>query len=208
VSTTSQSEHALVIGLNASGESYLKITALSADSGAFFCLKRLSKKNPHKDAPDIFDTAEIELETARSGSTRFVRDYRTLNRRNALGTSYRKLHCASEFFRLIAHNAPLMGDYSNLFNLCEQSLDAFTERPQPEIVHLKSLYRLLQIEGYPVAESWWPQLNSGLKTEARELLNQPTPDTVNQTTIDNSKVLIESLLNWLQRETDFVLPSH
>jgi hypothetical protein len=101
-----------------------------------------------------------------------------------------------------------MGDYSNLFNLCEQSLDAFTERPQPEIVHLKSLYRLLQIEGYPVAESWWPQLNSGLKTEARELLNQPTPDTVNQTTIDNSKVLIESLLNWLQRETDFVLPSH
>ena len=206
MSTTPQREHALVIGLNASGESYLKITVLSPESGAFFCLKRLSKKNPHKDAPDIFDTAEIELETGRSGSTRFVRDYRTLNRRNALGTSYRKLQCASEFFRLIAHNAPLMGDYPTLFNLCEQCLDAFTERPQPEIVHLKSLYRLLQTEGYPVGESWWPRLNSALKTEARELLNQPTPDTVNQTTIDNCKILTESLLNWLQRETDFVLP--
>lgn len=200
------SEYALVLGLDPSGESYQKITALSADSGCFFCLKRFSKKSPLKNAPDLFDTAEIELEATRSGNTRFVRDYRTLHRRSQLGASYRTLTCVSEFVKLIARNAPLMGDYPLLFKLCEQSLDAFAERPHPEIVHLKSLYKLLQVEGYPVRESWWPQLGSGIKAQATELLNQPTPDEASEAQIKTAADLTESICNWLQRETDFVLP--
>lgn len=200
------SEHALVLSLDPSGESYQKITALSADSGCFFCLKRFSKKSPLKNAPDLFDTAEIELETARNGNTRFVRDYRTLHRRSQLGSSYRKLSAAAEFAKLITRNAPLMGDYPLLFKMCEQSLDAFAERPHPEIVHLKSLYRLLQAEGYPVRESWWPQISSRIKNGATDLLNQPTPDEASEDQIKIANALIDSICSWLQRETDFVLP--
>jgi recombinational DNA repair protein (RecF pathway) len=206
VSQPATSEHVLVLGLDPSGESYQKITALSAASGCFFCLKRSSKKSPLKIAPDLFDTAEIELETARSGSTRFVRDYRTLNRRDSLGASYQKLRCAAEFVKLIARNAPLMGDYPLLFQLCEQSLDAFAERPYPEIVHLKSLYRLLQAEGYPVRESWWPKISSGNQNAARDLLNQPTPNEASASMLQLAEELTESICRWLQRETDFILP--
>jgi recombinational DNA repair protein (RecF pathway) len=206
VSPHAASVHALVLGLAPSGESYQKITALSADLGCFFCLKRFSKKSPLKNAPDLFDTAEIELESARNGNTRFVRDYRTLHRRSQLGASYHTLTCAAEFAKLIARNAPLMGDYPLLFKLCEQSLDAFAESPHPEIVHLKSLYKLLQAEGYPVRESWWPQLTTSIKAQSRELLNQPTPDEASEDQIKTALALTESICNWLQRETDFVLP--
>ncbi len=206
MSQPAASEQALVLSLAPSGESYQKITALSAESGCFLCLKRASKKNPLKNAPDLFDTAEIEIETARNGNTRFVRDYRTLHRRCQLGTSYRTLRCASEFVKLIARNAPLMGDYPLLFQLTEQSLDAFAERPHPEIVHLKSLYRLLQAEGYPVRESWWPQLAADLKTPAVELLNQPTPEEASEEKLQTALALTESICKWLQQETDFVLP--
>lgn len=206
MSQPAASEHALVLGLAPSGESYQKITALSAESGCFLCLKRASKKAPLKNAPDLFDTAEIELETARNGNTRFVRDYRTLHRRSQLGNSYRTLNCVAEFVKLVAHNAPLMGDYPLLYQLCEQSLDAFAERRHPEIVHLKSLYRLLQAEGYPVRESWWPQLASKIKQPATELLNQPTPEEASEDTLKTAATLTESIRDWLQRETDFVLP--
>ncbi|CAI8268621.1 MAG: DNA repair protein RecO [Opitutia bacterium UBA7350] len=200
------SEQALVLCLDLSGESYQRISALSADSGCFVCLKRGSKKSPLKDAPDLFDTAEIDLENARGGNTRFVRNYRTLYRRSQLGSSYRTLSYVAEFTKLIARNAPLMGDYPLLFQLTEQSLDAFCERPHPEIVHLKSLYKLLQAEGYPVRESWWPQLSSKAKAQASNLLNQPTPDEASKEQLQSAISLTESICNWLQRETDFVLP--
>ena len=200
------SEQALILCLDRSGESYQRITALSANSGCFVCLKRSSKKHPLQDAPDLFDTAEIDLETARSGNTRFVRSYRTLHRRSQLGASYRTLSCVAEFAKLIARNAPLMADYPLLFQLTEQSLNAFCERPHPEIVHLKSLYKLLQAEGYPVRESWWPQLGSKAKAQATELLNQPTPDAANEDQLKSAVLLIESMCRWLERETDFVLP--
>lgn len=206
MSEPNSSEHALILSLEPSGESYLKLSALSAESGAFLCLKRRSKKNPLKDPPDLFDTADISLETARSGTTRFVKDYRTINRRLAIGNSYKKLLHASEFAKLIANNAPLMSDYPALYKLCEQSLDAFAERSYPEIIHLKSLYRLLYTEGYPVRESWWPKLQDSLKTEARVLLNQPTPETMENTLEESVNDLMQSLQNWLQHETDFKLP--
>jgi recombinational DNA repair protein (RecF pathway) len=201
-----ETHKAHILSLAPSGESFLKLTALSAEAGAFYCLKRVSKKNPLKDTPDLFDTAEIDLEISKQGSTRFVRDYRTLERRSAIGQNYRKLQAASEFSALLARNAPQMGDSAHLFQLVQRSLDAFCERAHPSIVRLKSVYLLLKDEGYPVRESWWPQLPSPLRNAAKTILNQPTPDSVDSVLEKNCQALSEHLDAWLQRETDLILP--
>ena len=198
---------ALVLSLEASGESFLKLTVLSPESGAFYCLKRIAKKKSSATVtPDLFDTAEIDLDTTKQGSALFVRSYRTLKRRSEIGQNYHKLLAASEYSTLLARNSLQMGDYANLYQRVERSLDAFCERAHPTIVLLKSLYLLLKDEGYPVRESWWPNLPKTLREAARNILNQPTPDAKETLSTKDCEQLTENLYMWLQRETDLILP--
>ena len=198
---------ALVLSLESSGESFLKLTVLSPESGAFYCLKRIAKKKSSTtDTPDLFDTAEIDLETTKQGNALFVSNYRTLVRRSEIGQNYQKLLAASEFSAVLATNSPQMGDYANLYHRVERSLDAFCERPHPTIVLLKSLYLLLKDEGYPVRESWWPNLPSTLREAAKNILNQPTPNADLAIASNDCQLLTKNLYMWLQRETDLILP--
>ena len=198
---------ALVLSLESSGESFLKLTVLSPESGAFYCLKRIAKKKSSTtDTPDLFDTAEIDLDTTKQGSALFVRNYRSLNRRSEIGQNYHKLLAASEFSALLAMNSPQMGDYADLYHRVERSLDAFCERAHPTIVLLKSLYLLLKDEGYPVRESWWPNLPSTLREAAKNILNQPTPDAELAIASNDCQLLTKNLYMWLQQETDLILP--
>ena len=202
-----QTHKALVLSLEASGESFLNLTVLSPESGAFYCLKRIAKKKSSTTiTPDLFDTAEIDLETTQQGSALFVRSYRTLTRRSEIGQNYHKLLAASEFCALLARNIPQMGDYANLYHRVERSLNAFCQRAHPSIVLLKSIYILLKDEGYPVRESWWPNLPSTLREAAKTILNQPTPDAEEAITSNDCQQLTKSLYMWLQRETDLILP--
>ena len=202
-----ETHKALVLNLESSGESFLKLTVLSPESGAFYCLKRIAKKKSSTtDTPDLFDTAEIDLETTKQGSALFVRNYRSLNRRSEIGQNYHKLLAASEFSALLARNSPQMGDYADLYHRVERSLDAFCERAHPTIVLLKSLYLLLKDEGYPVRESWWPNLPSTLREAAKNILNQPTPDAELAIASNDCQLLTKNLYMWLQQETDLILP--
>ena len=202
-----ETHKALVLSLESSGESFLKLTVLSPESGAFYCLKRIAKKKSSTtDTPDLFDTAEIDLETTKQGSALFVSNYRTLNRRSEIGQNYHKLLAASEFSALLATNSPQMGDYADLYHRVERSLDAFCERAHPTIVLLKSLYLLLKDEGYPVRESWWPNLPSTLREAAKNILNQPTPDAELAIASNDCQLLTKNLYMWLQQETDLILP--
>ncbi|MEC8191021.1 MAG: hypothetical protein VX033_07530 [Verrucomicrobiota bacterium] len=198
---------ALVLSLESSGESFLKLTVLSPESGTFYCLKRIAKKKSSTtDTPDLFDTAEIDLETTKQGNALFVSNYRTLIRRSEIGQNYQKLLAASEFSAVLATNSPQMGDYANLYHRVERSLDAFCERPHPTIVLLKSLYLLLKDEGYPVRESWWPNLPSTLREAAKNILNQPTPNADLAIASNDCQLLTKNLYMWLQRETDLIVP--
>lgn len=198
---------ALVLSLESSGESFLKLIVLSPESGTFYCLKRIAKKKSSTtDTPDLFDTAEIDLETTKQGNALFVSNYRTLVRRSEIGQNYQKLLAASEFSAVLATNSPQMGDYANLYHRVERSLDAFCERPHPTIVLLKSLYLLLKDEGYPVRESWWPNLPSTLREAAKNILNQPTPNADLAIASNDCQLLTKNLYMWLQRETDLILP--
>lgn len=199
-------ERALVLRIAPSGESFQRLDILTAESGAFLCLKRVSKKNPLTAAPDLFDTADIHLETSKQGTARFVSEYRLVNRRSSIGQSYRTLQHASDFCALLAQNAPHMADPAALYQLAERTLDAFAERAVPSIVFLKAVYLLLKDEGYPVRESWWPRLPAPLRTSAREILNNPTPETADPALLDHCEQLSRQLCHWLRGETDLKLP--
>lgn len=208
MSAPSVTERALVLRIAHSGESFQKIDILTPDSGAFLCLKRISKKNPQPAAPDLFDTADIYLASSKQGSTRFVNDYQLVHRRSNIGQSYRKLQHASDFCALIALNGPHMADPTALYHITERTLNAFAERDAPSIVFLKAVYILLKDEGYPVRESWWPELSAHLREPAKQLINQPTPDNADPELLEACTQISRDLCHWLRRQTDLMLPSH
>ena len=197
---------ALVLRIAPSGESFQKIDILTEGSGYILCLKRVSKKKPFQDKPDLFDTANIQLESSRQGTAQFVKEYQLVHRRSNIGKSYRKLHHASEFCALIVKNAPHMGEPTLLYEIAERTLDAFAEKELPEIISLKALYILLRDEGYPVRESWCSHLPTYLREPARQLINNPLPANASEEQIKICLEIDQKLRNWLSRETDFVLP--
>ena len=207
MSAPATTERALVLRIAPSGESFHKIDILSPESGTCLCLKRISKNPSHSAAPDLFDTADIQLETSKQGTARFVKDYQLLHRRNHIGQSYRKLQHASDFCALIAQNGPHMADSTALYHITERTLDAFAERELPAIVLLKAIYILLKDEGYPVREAWWPQLPANLREPAKQLINQPTPDSAKPEQLEVCTQISRNLCHWLSRETDLMLPS-
>ena len=206
MSAPATTERAIVLRVAHSGESFQKIDILSLESGAYLCLKRISKKPSHCAAPDLFDTADIHLETSKQGTARFVKDYQLVHRRSRIGQSYRKLQHASDFCALIAQNGPHMADPAALYHITERTLDAFAERELPSIVFLKAVYILLKDEGYPVREAWWPQLPAHLRESAKQLINNPTPEGAAPEQLEACAQISRNLCHWLRRETDLMLP--
>jgi recombinational DNA repair protein (RecF pathway) len=201
-------ERAIVLRVAQSGESFHKIDILSLDRGVYLCLKRIPKKNSQNPTPDLFDTADIHIETSKQGTARFVNEYQLVHRRSHIGQSYRTLQHASDFCALIAHNGPHMDDAPALYHITERTLNAFAEGKLPAIVFLKALYILLKDEGYPVRESWWPQLPINLRKSAKLLINQTTPNNANIELLDSCTQISRNLCRWLRCETDLTLPNH
>ena len=199
-------ERALVLRITPNGESFQKIDILTRESGYILCLKRISKKTLSQTTPDLFDTTDIILESSHQGTTRFIKEYQLLQRRSAIGQSYRKLHHASEFCALIVQNAPHMADPLILHKITERTLNAFAEKESPEITSLKALYILLKDEGYPVRESWWPQLPTHLKEPARQFINNPLPESTSEKQTKRCMEIEQNLRNWLSHATDLMLP--
>lgn len=197
----------LVLRLEPTGESFLKMHMLGTDEGLLLCLKRLSRKQrSEKPSPDLFDTAEIQLERARQGTLQFVSGYHPIERRSAIGHNYRRLQRASQFCQLLVHNATHMPDLPALYRLATRSLDAFATRPTPDVVFLKSLFILLQEEGYPVRESWWPHLPTSLKATAKALIEAPSPEQLGDAKRADCLQAIALLSSWIRRETELILP--
>lgn len=202
---TATTERALILRTAPSGESFRKIDILAETTGYVLCLQRISKKASSPTGPDIFDSADILLEQSRNGNAYFLKECQIVEHRRTIGQSYQTLKYASEFCTLILLNARHMADPGLLYRITERTLNAFAERKPPEIVSLKALYLLLKDEGYPVRESWWPQLPKHLREPARQLINEPLPETTFQGQLTQCSEIQKNLRDWLRRETDFVL---
>jgi recombinational DNA repair protein (RecF pathway) len=198
-------DRVLILSVAASGESFLKLDCLGAERGGFLCLKRISKSKPTA-RPDLFDTADLQLETSKQGTAQFVREYTLVERREAIGKSYQSLRHASEFASLLARNAPHMAEPTLLYQLTERTLDAFTENKAPEVIHLKALYLLLKDEGYPIRESWWQQLPKDLKEPTKAAINSPAPDRLEKAQSEEIETVLQNLYRWMEHETDLMKP--
>ena len=204
----SASEPALILKTAPAGESFLTLHALSAERGLFLCLKRVStgKKKPGTQ-PDLFDTAEIQLQPAKSGNqTLFVQDYRLLCNRGNIGHSYNCLLQAANYATLLIRNATHMPDPEALFELAERTCDAFNSGKAPQIVFLKGLYLLLQTEGFPLREDWLQGLPAKARKEACALVQNPIEEAPSTKSLETCESITEDLSRWLQRETDVILP--
>ncbi len=202
----SASHRVLVLRKEFSGESFLKLHLLGPELGCQLCLKRLATRKPSlKAAPDLFDSAEVQLEGSRPATAQFVGDYQIIRRRDAIGLNYRALQYASHLSQLLVDNGGQMADLPALHQLAERSLDAFAARREPPVVFLKSIYLLLKDEGYPVRELWWPQLPDRLREVTRQLLAQPSPASLQAEDKSICEAAVNNLLHWLRRETDLSL---
>ena len=199
-------EEALVLKTEPSGESFLKLYVLTAESGIFLCMKRISKKINTSITPDLFDTAVILLETSQQGTMRFVKEYQLRQRRDIIGQNYRSLRSASRLSQLLVTNASHMPESEWLFTLTERAFDAFAAGKAPDVVLLKSLYLLLKDEGYPVRESWWPTLRTDLRETAKRLLSKPSPPHIDKTEQDICESIEHHLTQWMRHQTDLIIP--
>lgn len=203
----SETHRVLVLRKEPSGESFLKLHLLGPELGSQLCLKRVaSKTRSTKSAPDLFDTAEVQLDISKQGTTRFVNEYEIIHRRSEIGLNYRALQHACDLSNLLILNGGHMGDLPALYQLAERSMDAFAERLEPSVVFLKSTFLLLKDEGYPVRESWWPDLPAHLREHTRTLLAEPSPASLPPEVRKSCGAATQDLLHWLRRETDLTLP--
>jgi recombinational DNA repair protein (RecF pathway) len=199
-------EEALVLQTEPSGESFLKLHVLTAESGIFLCLKRTSKKPGTSAKPDLFDQAVNYLESSQQGTMRFVKEYQLIRRREAIGQNYRSLRNACRLSQLLVTNAAHMPESERLLELTAQAFDAFAEGKAPEVVLFKSLYLLLKDEGYPVRESWWPMLRADLRGRAKDLLQQPAPLQIDDDTREACERIEQHLTHWMRHQTDLIIP--
>jgi recombinational DNA repair protein (RecF pathway) len=199
-------EEALVLKTEPSGESFLKLHVLTAESGIFLCMKRISKKTNTSTTPDLFDTAVILLETSQQGTMRFVKEYQLRQRRDVIGQNYRSLRSASRLSQLLVTNASHMPESEWLFTLTERAYDAFAAGKAPDVVLLKSLYLLLKDEGYPVRESWWPTLRTDLRKAAKRLLSKPSPAHIDKPEQKTCESIEQNLTEWMRNQTDLIIP--
>jgi recombinational DNA repair protein (RecF pathway) len=198
---------ALVLRTEASGESFLKLHLLTIEHGVFLCLKRIPKKSRRTTAPDLFDQAIVELEQSKQGTLQFVKDYQLIKRRDAIGQSYQSLQDAASLSQLLVQNAAHMPESEALYGLVTQALDAFATGKASEVVLLKAIFRLLKDEGYPVRESWWPNLPTDLKAVAKTRLNAPTPDRLPDSEKDACRKIHQNLHAWMRQHTDLLVPA-
>ena len=198
---------ALVLAKQLSGsDSFEQLTAWSGEHGVLHCLRRISqgKKAAPTSAPlDLFDEAELWLESSNQGRTWFIKEHRFIQQRPGIGRSYDALKAAAALGALITRNPVSDESRPDISDLLRTSLTALAAGGRPDIVWLKALYRFLRDEGYPAKQQWWPQLTAADRDTAARLLNQPLAAQ----TADTSAVIriTRQFEDWIRGETEIRL---
>ncbi len=197
---------ALLLAREPSGsDSFERLTAFSEEHGLLHCLRRLAKKAATAAAIplDLFDEAELWLESSNQGRTWFIKEHRHLARHPGIGRSYDALKAGAALTTLVTRNPVPDESRTPLAALLRQSFAALDQGARPDLVWFKALFLRLRDEGYPVKEQWWRQLPVTDRAAAAEILNQPlagqnpAPELVAR--------LTHKLEDWLRAETELKL---
>lgn len=155
-------------------ERFQQYQVLSAEHGLLLCLRRLATRAaPASPVLDLFDEADLWLESANQGRTWFVREARVLVHHGAIGRSYDALRLASAFAAILGRNPVHEDSRAGVAALLHQTLAAFGAAARPDIVFFKALYCFARDEGYPVKQEWAHDLGAADRTAVAGLLNRP-----------------------------------
>ena len=165
---------AFVLARKPPSDRFQQLAVFSALHGDLLCLRRLPTKSaPASAILDLFDEAELWLETSNEGRTWFIRETRVQVRHDAIGRSYEALRMASAFAAVIVRNPVHEESREGVYRLLQQTFAAFGSTARPDLVFLKALFCFARDEGYPVKQEWWQGLPAPLRASASEMLNQP-----------------------------------
>ena len=204
---------AFVLARQPSGsDAFEQLTAFSPDHGLLHLLRRISAgraRTPLRAATavptnlDLFDEAELWLESSNQGRTWFISDHRLIQRHDGIGRSYETLKAAAALGTLLTRNPVPDESRPDVTDLLRTSLGALAAGGRPDIVWLKALYCLLRDEGYPVKQQWWYELTTTDRELTARLLNQPLVEQ----TADLASVarISRRLEEWVQAETEIRL---
>lgn len=196
---------AYILGRAVHGEKFWRITALSAEDGAFSCLIRQATKKAGTIVPDLFDEAEILLERPKAGTDapRFAKEYALIARRTGISGDYSALVYASRLATVLAKNAFPPDARAAVFSICGNAIAAFSEKPRKDAVYFKSLWLLARECGLPAREDWFESLPYNDKLCAARTLKTPL-DAIDVPARDVER-MISRIEFWLARENDFLI---
>lgn len=195
---------AFILARQPSGsDNFEQLTAFSAEHGVLLCLRRTKQSKTSATPLDLFDEAELWLESSSQGRTWFIKEHRFIVRHDGIGRSYDALKTAAAFGTLLARNPVPDESREPVAALLRSSLGALAAGGRPDIVWLKTLYCLLRDEGYPVKQQWWPLLPAADRDTAAQILNQPlAAQTADAPTV---AALTRRLEAWIAAETEIRL---
>jgi recombinational DNA repair protein (RecF pathway) len=193
---------AFVLGRAPTGsDKFEQVPVFSATEGLLLCLRRQSTKTAGQATPlDLFDEAELWLESSNQGRTWFIKEHRHLTRHPGIGRSYAALQAAASLARLIQRNPVPDESRAPIAALLCQTFHALDRGHRPDLVWLKALYCFLRDEGYPVKQHWWQQLAAGDRILATQLLHQPLAGQEPDATL--VRRLTRHLTDWVARDTE------
>lgn len=184
-------------------DAFEQLTGFAADQGVLHCLRRQASGKSATSPLDLFDEAELWLESSNQGRTWFIKEHRLIQRHDGIGRSYEALRSAAALGTLLARNPVPDESREAVAALLRTSFAALAGGGRPDIVWLKALYCLLRDEGYPVKQQWWPQLPEADRDQAAHLLNQPlAAQTADSTTVAR---ITRRLEDWVRGETEIKL---
>ncbi|MDR0901460.1 MAG: recombination protein O N-terminal domain-containing protein [Opitutaceae bacterium] len=195
---------AIVVSRRPPSDSFQTLTLLSATHGVLTALQRTAQKSAAAaPALDLFDEAALMLESSNQGRTWFIKEARLLARRPGLGRDYDTLRHASDFAAILARNRIPEETRAPAHALLREALAAFAETARPDIVYLKSLYRLARDEGYPVRQQWFPALPAADREAVAAILNRPVAaQTAPPAAVARHRARLET---YLRLHTDILL---
>jgi len=195
---------AFVLARQPSGsDAFEQLTAFSAEHGVLHLLRRIKQGKTPSVPIDLFDEAELWLESSNQGRTWFIKEHRLIRRHDGIGRSYETLKAAASLGTLLERNPVPDESRADVVDLLRTSLGALAAGGRPDIVWLKALYCLLRDEGYPVKQQWWPELAAVDRDLAAQLINQPLAGQ----TADAASVgrITRRLEEWVKGETELRL---
>jgi len=195
---------AFILARQPSGsDAFEQLTVFSAGDGVLHCLRRIPQGKATATPLDLFDEAELWLESSNQGRTWFIKEHRLIQRHDGIGRSYDTLRAAAALGALLTRNPVPDESREAVADLLRTSFTALAAGGRPDIVWLKALYCLLRDEGYPVKQQWWPQLGAADRDAAAQLLNQPlAAQTADGPTVAR---IIHRLEEWVHAETEIRL---